>query len=277
MKTYKFQSTNYKRIRNHLKQIENELLKPPENELYREIRRLSEQLQNKDVLDELLKETSENCSVSGNDNAPETAESAVASSAGRNSSNLKQNTDNNSLDLLVDEQNFDTATSSKVTNIFEFFGKKQHFKVLFRVYLRLLDIPEPTEIPENETIDNNSSQNENNTKNSVSTREDEDIKAKELWISAKIVDTLCEFSHQHVIFPETPCGSYSTMTIELRARKNLFDGDCSCGYLKRFSASRKTLNYSVKFQLIGGSTEIFVEPTCGTINAGEVGYLKMCM
>lgn len=135
----------------------------------------------------------------------------------------------------------------------------------------IADIPQETNVTD-KTTTNNSQTSYSET---INPEEEEDIRTSELWIKATIVDTLCELSHQHVVFPATPCGSYSIMTVELKALKNIFDVDCNCGYLKRYSTGLQILDYDVKFRILGGTQEIFMEPTCGTLTAGEVKKLNV--
>lgn len=132
----------------------------------------------------------------------------------------------------------------------------------------MLDIPQEVDILDSENaVTPNTNQSFCET---IDPEEEEEITTRELWIKATIVDTLCDISHQHIVFPETPCGSYSIMNIHLRAFKDIFDVDCNCGYLKKFSKGQKVLNYDVKYRIFGGNQEIFIQPTCGTLKAGEV-------
>lgn len=82
----------------------------------------------------------------------------------------------------------------------------------------------------------------------------------QLWLRAKIITPLVEFSHQYIKFPHTPCGSYSIMQIQLRA--------VNTDYI--FKNSKSKVNYTVKFKIHGGSEEIKIEPSCGIFKKGQV-------
>lgn len=91
-----------------------------------------------------------------------------------------------------------------------------------------------------------------------------------IWITATIIDPLCDLSHQYVEFPDTPCGSYSIMSITLTAVNKLADFKCACGYIKEFSKCKKHLDFDARFEIVGNNSEITIEPVCGRIKNGEV-------
>lgn len=80
----------------------------------------------------------------------------------------------------------------------------------------------------------------------------------QLWLKAKITIPRAEFSYQHIVFPDTPCGSYSTMQINLRLTNSEY-------FLKK-----SQIDDTVSFRIYGGSEEITIEPTCGALKKGEV-------
>lgn len=94
------------------------------------------------------------------------------------------------------------------------------------------------------------------------------IKTQTLWIEANIIDVLCDFSHQHVYFPATPCGSYTTSSIELRAFGITLN--CYCGYANRFSKNEHSCDYRANFEIVGDNQNILIEPTCGSLAVGNV-------
>lgn len=91
-----------------------------------------------------------------------------------------------------------------------------------------------------------------------------------LQIEATIVNPLCELSHQFLAFPTTPCGSYSIMTIELRAFSNPFELRCDCGYLKKkYPELFFPIEYEADFEIVSTGSQFEIEPTCGVIKSGE--------
>lgn len=97
-----------------------------------------------------------------------------------------------------------------------------------------------------------------------------EIHKNKLQIEATIINPLCEFSHQFITFPTTPCGSYSIMTLELRALSNPFNLHCDCGYLKKKKPELFTpIDYVADFEIVGTGSQIVIEPTCGTVKSGE--------
>lgn len=93
--------------------------------------------------------------------------------------------------------------------------------------------------------------------------------SSELCFKMGIIDSFCDFSHQIVEMPDTPCGSYSLMKIHLKALNHFLDWDCVCNYLENTSECPKKINYQVHFEIFGDSKEIFVEPSCGVLRNGE--------
>lgn len=91
-----------------------------------------------------------------------------------------------------------------------------------------------------------------------------------LLVEATIVNPLCEFSHQFLAFPTTPCGSYSMMTLELRALANPFELQCDCGYLKqKYSELFVPIDYEADFEIVNTGSQFEIEPTYGVIKSGE--------
>lgn len=91
-----------------------------------------------------------------------------------------------------------------------------------------------------------------------------------LLIEATIVNPLCEFSHQFLAFPTTPCGSYSMMTLELRALANPFELQCDCGYLQqKYPELFVPVDYEADFEIVNTGRQFEIEPTYGVIKSGE--------
>lgn len=95
-----------------------------------------------------------------------------------------------------------------------------------------------------------------------------DINSNKIWLSASVIDPPILLSHQYVIFPNTPCGSYSIMSIKLKTLKYLKDPGCLCGYM-----SSDLDEFQVHFEICGDSREIIVEPICGDLVSGNVSRL----
>nr|XP_023018778.1 uncharacterized protein LOC111507668 isoform X1 [Leptinotarsa decemlineata] len=95
---------------------------------------------------------------------------------------------------------------------------------------------------------------------------EETITKRQVTVHAKIIRPLLEISSQHVEFPDTPCGSYSTAEIELRALEN--EIILECDFLKNNS---KLLlpNYEAWFKITGDNEQIRIEPSCGILKKGE--------
>lgn len=83
---------------------------------------------------------------------------------------------------------------------------------------------------------------------------------------ARLTVNWCEVSHQYIEFPDTPMGSYSIMHTYLNAFNKSSTNHCVCGYLK----SDVLPDYSVHFEIYGGSDDIRIEPTCGDLKKGQV-------
>lgn len=98
-----------------------------------------------------------------------------------------------------------------------------------------------------------------------------EISEHKMQIEAKIINPLCEFSHQFLLFPTTPCGSYSVITIEFRALTNPFNLHCKCGYLKKENPELfAKIDYQADFEIVGIGSQFSVEPSCGTVKSGEI-------
>lgn len=96
-----------------------------------------------------------------------------------------------------------------------------------------------------------------------------DTHKNKLKIETTIVNPLCELSHQFLIFPTTPCGSHSIMTLELRALNNPFNLHCDCGYLKKKRPELfGPIDYVADFEIVGTGSQFVIEPTCGSIRSG---------
>ncbi|KAK4878049.1 hypothetical protein RN001_010555 [Aquatica leii] len=95
------------------------------------------------------------------------------------------------------------------------------------------------------------------------------INSNKLSVKATILDPLCYLSYQYVEFPDTPCGSYSVMSIHLRARTYVEDAKCVCYYGKKYGKCKAHLDYKVRFEVVGDCDQISVEPTCGNLKSGE--------
>ncbi|CAH1155492.1 unnamed protein product [Phaedon cochleariae] len=89
-------------------------------------------------------------------------------------------------------------------------------------------------------------------------------------ITAKILRPLLELSCQYLELPDTPCGSYSFVEIELKALKSEFTLECD--FLKKSSATSLP-NYEAWFKITGDNEELRIEPTCGTLRNGETRKL----
>lgn len=85
----------------------------------------------------------------------------------------------------------------------------------------------------------------------------------QLCVGASVIKPLCEFSYSYVEFPDTPCGSYSILHVDLNVIDSI--GNCICGY-----ADDQILDYQVHFKLSSDCDQINIEPTCGTIKNGQV-------
>lgn len=138
-----------------------------------------------------------------------------------------------------------------------------------------IGLPSPTtqqEVHSTEIVEDkiNSIEEKNSTSsNSVSSLA-QTIPPNKVYIEATIINPLCEFSHQFLSFPTTPCGSYSIMTVELCAMYNPFDLHCDCGYLKKKNPELfLPIDYEANFEIAGSSKEFTIEPTCGIIKSGE--------
>lgn len=59
-------------------------------------------------------------------------------------------------------------------------------------------------------------------------KEVEAVFSNQLRVDATIVKPFCEFSYSYVEFPDTPCGSYSMVHVDLNVVDNI--GNCICGY-----------------------------------------------
>ncbi|KAK5638949.1 hypothetical protein RI129_013244 [Pyrocoelia pectoralis] len=99
--------------------------------------------------------------------------------------------------------------------------------------------------------------------------EEANVQSNQISVTALIVEPLCDLSHQCIIFPDTPCGSYSLMAIELRAHSSIESIKCVCSYGKKYLKCKKHTDFEASFQITGESPEISVEPCCGHIRAGE--------
>lgn len=89
-----------------------------------------------------------------------------------------------------------------------------------------------------------------------------------LWIQATILNQFFNFSHQQVQFPDTPCGSYATLTIELQPYSQISKA-CACGYLQKYQEP-KIRDFTARFQIFGRDPQFSIEPTCGVLNLDEV-------
>lgn len=100
--------------------------------------------------------------------------------------------------------------------------------------------------------------------------EEKKIKTQTINFILEVKDNWCEFSHQYIEFPDTPMGSFTLSSTNLNAFNQSSIDECVCGYLN----GKRVTNFQCKFEFFGGSDEIMVEPTCGTLNFGEVSLLS---
>lgn len=87
-----------------------------------------------------------------------------------------------------------------------------------------------------------------------------------ILVKATVTDYWTELSHQCVIFPDTPVGSYTTMDIQISAINNSSQSDCVCGFVKKNEA----VNFGCHFEIFGECTDIYIEPICGNLMRGQV-------
>ncbi|XP_031353716.1 cilia- and flagella-associated protein 74-like [Photinus pyralis] len=95
------------------------------------------------------------------------------------------------------------------------------------------------------------------------------LRGNAISVRAQVVAPLCDLSHQWVTFPDTPCGSYSLMGIELRAQSGIEGASCVCGYERKRSACKSHMEFEARFKIVGDTSGISVEPSCGLLKAGE--------
>lgn len=110
-----------------MRKLETVLLKPAETELSREVRRLSEQLQDKQVLDSLLESIPEVTSRSeSTPNSPKTAESEPEATTTENNTVSKPNTEKDASSVtsqeVVDEVKSEKEPEDKIASVYKFFG-----------------------------------------------------------------------------------------------------------------------------------------------------------
>ncbi|CAH1954452.1 unnamed protein product [Acanthoscelides obtectus] len=86
------------------------------------------------------------------------------------------------------------------------------------------------------------------------------ITGVQLTLQAKIIRPLVELSSQYIIFPNTPCGSFSYVEIEIRAVAEEF--------LSRKHPS-KLPGYEAFFRITGDNNAVKAEPSCGVLKNGE--------
>lgn len=87
--------------------------------------------------------------------------------------------------------------------------------------------------------------------------------SNKLQLRAQIFEPLVEFSYTYIDFPDTPCGSYSMLCVDLIAAELTVGTEC-----KRADV----IDYSAEFKLSSDCEQVVVEPTCGTLRAGKVCY-----
>ncbi|XP_030759567.1 cilia- and flagella-associated protein 74-like isoform X2 [Sitophilus oryzae] len=88
---------------------------------------------------------------------------------------------------------------------------------------------------------------------------------KDIWLKVNLKRPLVELSHQLVEFPDTPCGSYSTMEIFLNMIRKRMELECE-------TLNKKTKhkeNITIRFNISSDNSEISVEPRCGIIKTGQ--------
>lgn len=85
-------------------------------------------------------------------------------------------------------------------------------------------------------------------------------------LKGTIVHNWTELSHQHIVFPDTPLGSYSVMSLNIAAINNSSGSECVCGYKKH----RYIQNFKCHFEVFGESVDISIEPICGDLQKNQV-------
>ncbi|KAF5284234.1 hypothetical protein FQR65_LT00234 [Abscondita terminalis] len=109
----------------------------------------------------------------------------------------------------------------------------------------------------------------------VDEKKEMEIKNNKISVKATIVDPLCDLSHQYVEFPDTPCGSYSIMRIDLRAHTCIANSKCLCYYKKKYGKCKDPLSYRARFEIGSNDAQFSVEPNGGTLHAGQIKKLHV--
>ncbi|KAK9508043.1 hypothetical protein O3M35_007790 [Rhynocoris fuscipes] len=87
-------------------------------------------------------------------------------------------------------------------------------------------------------------------------------------ITAIVIDPICELSAQKVIMPPTPCYSFSTANIYIRAPNQTSLKACFCGIIKSIEDSTSP-DIIARFELFSDKSQLEVEPCKGKIKIGE--------
>ncbi|GJQ85921.1 hypothetical protein Trydic_g21772 [Trypoxylus dichotomus] len=84
----------------------------------------------------------------------------------------------------------------------------------------------------------------------------DNINSNKLWLLAAVVDLPFKLSHQYVVFPNTPCGSFSIMSVQLKTGGNT-------------SNHHDDVDTEAHFKISGDNPQITMEPICGDIKSGK--------
>ncbi|XP_057653697.1 uncharacterized protein LOC130892333 [Diorhabda carinulata] len=106
--------------------------------------------------------------------------------------------------------------------------------------------------------------NDNEEEND-SYEEEDNCNITQLMIKVEVMKPLVEVSFQHIELPDTPCGSYSVISFDIRALRFEFNQECELFRKK----DMKLQKYEAWFKITGDNKEIRVEPSCGILKNGE--------
>lgn len=93
----------------------------------------------------------------------------------------------------------------------------------------------------------------------------------QLYLTGTLLNPCCDFNFHYVKFPDTPCGSYSTVQVNLQFHgKQIIN--CHCGYLTKIYENKKKLcnDTTVHFRIYGNNPAFSIEPSCGYLHTTDV-------